>query len=334
MGLFGRKKTTTTKSPSKRQELENEKIKVEIANLKREESVSELLNAELIDRVKKDESLYRAVVESRYKIQIKDVPKESVEDEICREELRKDPEYREAVKKARIAALQPKGVAVSKLEERVAARAEELLAEDPTYLDKVAKQKLNQVISGATDNRFGTFMSNYKAFKEMEAELGGEKPAGGDHFWGDVVGGLVKALPDALPLFLSRGEMPRARQLPVGQGAAVETAVVQQPLKSADQDQQKKTLSISSWLVYLEKEPKEFVDALAEQIELDDEGAGVTVKILCQYKNSDELLAFLSLFESRMPEEAKEALGKLREKKEWVESVMKLVKERFGKQES
>jgi hypothetical protein len=242
--------------------------------------------------------------------------------------------------------MKPKGVAAAKLEERVAARAEELLAEDPTYLDKVAKQKLNQVISGATDNRFGTFMSNYKAFKEMEGELGGEKPEGGDHFWGDlfkVLPDVVKALPDVLPALMGRGEVPRARQLPVGQGVAVETApqpvVVQQPPKppkSPTLDQQEpptKTLNISSWLVYLEKEPEAFVEALAGQVELGDEGAAVAVKVLLQYKTADELFGLLSLFESKMPEEAKEALGKLREKKEWLESVMKLVKERF-KQES
>lgn len=348
MGLFGRKKTTTaTKSPSKKQELENEKVKVEIASLKRDESVSELLNAELLGRVKTDEGLYRALVESRYKLQIKDVPKESVDDEIYREELRKDPDYREAVKKARIAALQPRGAAAAKLEERVVERAEELLGKDPEFLDKIAKQKLAQIVAGVTDNPFGTFLSQYKDFKGMMGELEGEKPADGDHFWGDVVGGLVKALPDVLPFLVGRGEAPRARQLPIGQGTdgATQTIVVQQPPKTPKPpttDLQEppslaslakdKTLNISSWLVYLEKEPEAFVEALASQIELEDEGTGIAVKILLQYKTADELFGFLSLFESKMPLEAKEAVAKLKENREWVEQVMKLVKERFGKE--
>lgn len=336
---------TTTRGLTKKQELENTKIDREIGKEKRDKEIDEKLHSELLNQLDGNNELWNDLIRSRWNIAL--TPKKSVDDRIAEEELLKDPEYREAVKKARIAALQPKGAARAKLEERVSERAEQLMSEDKELLDKVAKKQLEQIVSGVTDNPFGTFLSQYKDFKGMMGELEGEKPADGDHFWGDVVGGLVKALPDVLPFLVGRGgEVPRARQLPVGQGAAVETApqplVVQvppRPPKPLTTDLQEppslakdKTLNISSWLVYLEKEPEAFVEALASQIELEDEGAAVAVKILLQYKTADELFGFLSLFESKMPLEAKEAVAKLKENKEWVESVMRLVKERFGKE--
>jgi hypothetical protein len=352
MAFWRRKKQRQNKGGrpplTRKRELEDKKIEAEIAEARRARQIDAAVHATLVRNLKQgsDSPLYRALLQSRYKFDINDIPKESVEDKIFQEELEKNPEYRKAVVQARLDALKPKGAARAKLEERIAAHAEELLAKDQSYLDRIAKQKLDHIISGASNDRMGAFLLQYKQIKEWEAEVKGkEEGEGGDNFWGQIAGAFLANLPTVLAAVMGQ----QMGSLPVGRGTGVETApkeapalpkrtgaaVEEPPLESKVAQPvtppEERTLNIPMWLQYLEKDPVEFVDALQVQVQKEGEaGVEFAVRFLLQYDDADKLLGFLSLFESKMPANAREALGKLKEKKEWVGIVLKLVRERFG----
>lgn len=232
-----------------------------------------------------------------------------------------------------------------KLNEKIDDATLAAIEDNPDLLQKIALARAKSLVGGgSSDGGLKQALDAIRSYKELEDEFGGEKSGGliGDdakEFIKELIKnapaiiGAVRGAPPAQKIFVVEvngqimemnseqyqqhlAEVQRL-QLQAGQATVTVTSSVESP---------KKEFSISGFVEYLEREPEDVVSELVAGAKNGDNNATLAINLLSKYNTAEDMLKFLRNF--KLNDEAKVAIEKLEEKKDWLQRAIDYYKTR------
>ena len=102
----------------------------------------------------------------------------------------------------------------------------------------------------------------------------------------------------------------------------------EEPEEEPEKEQQESSpsLNITEWLPFLEEDPEVFVDTLLSKVGAGDEQATSGYNFLLNAENSESIINMLLSLRDSVEDSIKAAIDRICGKKEWLESVISMVK--------
>lgn len=300
-----------------------------------------LAHVELAEQFKSaDPETKRELIGQILDIKLKYKEPKSVEDAIYEEALLNDPEYREAVKAARLAALQPQANLTDELDEHITSAAIAKIEENPEVLGEAVDDKIASLVGKRKkDGPLGQFLTTVEQVEALKEALGsgGEKKSWLSPEMAQTVLNFITTMAPAL-LGRTPPEVqadrkyatvvndkpqitrPEPKKLPpkesIEQKPVAEQVAVPMTQKSAAEMPQPADEEMSMWMQFLGEEPE---SAILRLMEFAEEGNEQAQQILDAMVGSDaiDMIAMLQSFKAN--ERYREIVERLESKVEWLQ---------------
>ena len=289
----------------------------------------------------------------------------SIEDEIFEEACREDPEFRNAVKQAKL--MQIKGVEESNptedLRTTIQQAAIEAIQQDPDLRDRAIGGEIQRLMGGRKGGGgvLDAFeeLERYEAIRERlsQRESGSEErswlqeafkqiPSILGYLSGNPQGSGKQEIyivpnPDGSHTRMTRSQyfdyQKEQKRLPSDTGSRETHLIVpkdeEEPEPTEKPQLKTHSLNMKSWLTYLDAEPQDFVYILQENASSGDEQAGFALEFLSTH-SIEEVKNLLSAFQNTVTdEETRMVIDRIlsEEKAGWLEEVLLMARSLFDK---
>lgn len=257
-------------------------------------------------------------------------PIEQAKRKVIAEGLENDPAFREQVRRAYA---RGKTDAAQDLNSSLEEAAIDKIKNNPALMDKVVEKRISKIVGGGDGK--GSFLEEYRKFKEFEEALGVEKKNGGglaNYLTPEVVTGILQIIP-AIIGRPGLGQGNPQLDSPPSTVASLPAAATSAPISTqmiplARVVPRKETINLSSWLPFLDGEPQAIVEDLRSKASMEGEeadSARYTIKLL-QENDYDSIIKMLVRFKDKGGDIEK-VITTLESRREWLEKVMSLLKE-------